>query len=119
MSNKKFTVIKGGGDSLVAPKGSRFFSAYVTDTRLMGVLTLYVRWSIDESDGATAFHQFFYFDAEEFGLDTYRSLLGQDELELQVMEDNLIGGLGAAKVPVTEREATFLVQSFEIGRAHV
>lgn len=112
MSNKKFTVIKGGGDSLVAPKGSRFFSAYVTDTRLMGVLTLYVRWSIDESDGATAFHQFFYFDAEEFGLDTYRSLLGQDELELQVMEDNLIGGLGAAKVPVTEREATFLVQSF-------
>ena len=112
MSNKKFTVIKGGGDSLVAPKGSRFFSAYVTDTRLMGVLTLYVRWSIDEWDGATDFHQFFYFDAEEFGLDTYRSLLGQDELELQIMEDNLIGGLGAAKVPVTEREATFLVQSF-------
>lgn len=112
VSERRFTVIKGGGDPHGTPKGGRFHSGYVTDTRLMGVLGLYIRWKIEPRDGCTDFHQFFYFDAEEYGLDTYRSVLGNDESALQLIEDNLIGGLGAVKVPVNEREAIHLVQSF-------
>lgn len=112
MSKTTFTVIKGGGEKVLSPWGSRFFSAYVTDTRLMGVLALSIHWKIDEVDGSTDFHQFFYFDAEEYGLETYRSLLGDDEAMLSSIELGLIGGLGAKKVSVNEREARYLVQSF-------
>ena len=112
MSKASFTVIKGGGDSIITPWGSRFFSAYVTDTRLMGVLALSIHWKIDEMDGNTDYYQFFYFDAEEYGLETYQSLLGDDEIALSNIEQGLIGGLGAERIEVSEREARYLVQSF-------
>lgn len=54
--------------------------------------------------------QFFYFDAEEYGFETYKSLLGGDSETLTITEQALIGGLGGSKVNVSEREATFLVQ---------
>ena len=67
-------------------EGSRkeFISAYVTDTRLMGVTGMYVHWALPENSHMTHLHQFFYFDAEECGFDTYRSVLGdgvKDEFE--------------------------------------
>lgn len=112
MNKASLTVIKGGGESLVSPWGNRFFSAYVTDTRLMGVLALSIHWKIDELDGNTDFHQFFYYDAEEYGFESYRSLLGNDEEALTSIEQSMMGGLGAKKIPVEEREARHLVQSF-------
>jgi hypothetical protein len=112
LTQKKFEVIKGGSDAVLSPRGNRFISAYVTDTRLMGVLALYIHWIIDGLDGPTDFHQFFYFDAEEYGLETYKSFVGDDELALTVIEQGLIGGLGGVKVAVSERESTYLVQSF-------
>lgn len=78
----------------------------------MGVLALSIHWKIDEMDGNTEYHQFFYFDAEEYGLETYQGFLGDDKMALSNIEQGLIGGLGAQKVNVSEREARYLVQSF-------
>jgi len=107
-----FTVIKGGGSQKGAPAHYHFLSGYVTDTRLMGVLVLSVHWTTDSQEEEDDFHQFFYFDAEEYGLETYRSQVGNDPEALESIEESLMGGLGGKKNPVTEREARYLVQYF-------
>lgn len=78
----------------------------------MGVVGLYIHWELSNSDFASDFHQFFYFDAEEYGFETYKSLLGSDPEALSMMEQALIGGLGGNKVNINEREATYLVQKY-------
>lgn len=112
IKNHKFKVIKGGGSILRSPSDCRFFSGYVTDTRLMGVLAMSIHWKCSDSSNPEDFHQFFYFDAEEYGLETYRSYVGGDPVELEFIEQALIGGLGGRKVTINESEATFLLQSF-------
>ncbi len=109
MTKPSFTVIEGG---LSAPKNSRtrqFMGAYVTNTRLMGVLGLYIHWRLDDRYSSPDFHQFFYLDAEEYGFETYRSVLGNSVEEIAAIEQALIGGLGGSKVEITEREARALV----------
>ncbi len=114
MTKHDFKIIKGGaGDAPGAFLGNgRFVSAFVTDTRLMGVLALSIHWKIRTPEDPDDFYQFFYFDAEEYGLDTYQSLQGNDPFALETIEQGIIGGLGGKKVPVTEREALYLLQSF-------
>ncbi len=112
MAERKFTVIKGGATAAVNNNRRRFLSAFITDTRLMGVIGLYIHWELSNTESVSDFHQFFYFDAEEYGFETYKSLLGSDEEALMVLEQALIGGLGGSKVNVTEREATHLVQKY-------
>ena len=112
MTERKFKVIKGGAAAAVSNNHKKFLSAFITDTRLMGVIGLYIHWELSNKEFLTDFHQFFYFDAEEYGFETYKSLLGDDSEELAVMEQALIGGLGGSKVNVSEREATFLVQKY-------
>ncbi len=114
MSKQRFEIIKGGVEVSPTSTGGdrRFVSAFVTDTRLMGVLALYIHWEIYTSEETEDFHQFFYFDAEEYGLDTYESLKGSDTLVLDSIEQGLIGGLGGRKVPVSLREAIYLLQCF-------
>ncbi len=116
MTERKFTVIKGGAGVAVNSQRRKFISAFITDTRLMGVIGLYVQWELFTTDSisesASDFHQFFYFDAEEYGFETYKSLLGSDSETLTITEQALIGGLGGSKVNVSEREATFLVQKY-------
>jgi hypothetical protein len=90
---RKFTVIKGGNTSRVGSKTREFVSAYVTDTRLMGVIGLYIHWTLSDLNGSTDLHQFFYLDAEEFGFETYRSLTGNDEGEFLFLEQSITGGL--------------------------
>ncbi|MDD6311229.1 MAG: hypothetical protein PUB09_04755 [Firmicutes bacterium] len=84
-----------------------FVSAYVTNTRLMGVLAIHARWHIDElpefGHPSSDFHQFFYIDCEEAGLETYKSVFGCDRQELEMVEQALIGGLGSVKIDITER----------------
>jgi hypothetical protein len=109
---RKFTVIKGGASAAVSNNQRKFLSAFITDTRLMGVIGLYIHWELSNTDFVSDFHQFFYFDAEEYGFETYKSLLGSDEEALGMMEQALIGGLGGNKVNVSEREATYLIQKF-------
>ena len=110
MDRSKFTVIKGGNRS--GYDSRRFVSAYVTDTRLMGVVGLHIHWELLENGAPVDFHQYFYFDAEEYGLDSYRSYRGDDELAILTMEESRFGGLGGRNVALTQREAQYLVQDF-------
>lgn len=108
----KFSVIKGGNNTKFSINDKYFISAYVTDTRLMGVLALSINWEINTLNGPTNFNQFFYFDAEEYGFETYKGMTGEDEETITAIELGIIGGLGGEKVPVSEKEARFLVQYF-------
>lgn len=112
LSERKFTVIKGGAAAALSSNRRQFLSGFITDTRLMGVIGLYVHWELSSKDSISDFHQFFYFDAEEYGFETYKSLIGNDQEALSVMEQALIGGLGGNKVNVNEKEATYLVQKY-------
>ncbi|HYE67337.1 MAG TPA: hypothetical protein VEA58_01925, partial [Anaerovoracaceae bacterium] len=112
MAERKFTVIKGGAAAALTNNRRRFLSGFITDTRLMGVVGLYIHWELSNTEFASDFHQFFYFDAEEYGFETYKSLLGSDTEALTMTEQALIGGLGGNKVNVNEREATYLVQKY-------
>lgn len=78
----------------------------------MGVVGMYIHWELYNNEFITDFHQFFYFDAEEYGFETYKSLFGDNPEELIMTEQTLIGGLGGNKVNISEREAVFLVQKY-------
>lgn len=114
-----FTVISGGLSESAATSKKRFISSYVTDTRLMGVIGVYIHWELTDNTTYTDLHQFFYFDAEEYGFDTYKSVLtGNDEetaeslTELKDVENTLLGGLGGKQVNLSEQEARYLVQEY-------
>lgn len=110
-----FTVIKGGLSETASGR-KVFHSAYVTDTRLMGVIGVYIHWKLPDNFTLTDFHQFFYFDAEEYGFDTYKSVLtgadGEGIQELQDTENALLGGLGGKHINLSEAEARYLVQDY-------
>jgi hypothetical protein len=111
LTDRNFRLIKGGLDAPL--HGTKeFVSAYITDTRLMGVTGLYIHWNLVNSDLTTAFHQFYYFDAEEYGFETYKSIVGNDVAEIALIESALLGGLGGKKVDLLEKEARFLVQDY-------
>lgn len=99
MNRNDFTVIKGGLHSDITLSAKEFVSAYVTDTRLMGVLALYAHWKIS---GGGDLHQFFYIDCEEAGLETCRVFRGDFGKEAREAEQALVGGLGAQKISISE-----------------
>lgn len=111
-----FKLINGGLTETAEGSRKEFISAYVTDTRLMGVTGMYVHWALPENSHMTHLHQFFYFDAEECGFDTYRSVLGdggKDEFEeIKDIENYLMGGLGGTNVGISEKEARYILQSY-------
>ncbi len=119
MTKPSFTVIEGG---LSAPKNStprQFMGAYVTNTRLMGVIGLYIHWRLDDRYPSPDFHQFFYLDSEEYGFETYRSVLGNSVEEISSIEQTLIGGLGGSKEEITEREARALIYQYaQFNKSH-
>lgn len=109
MTRPKFTVIEGG---LSVPKDTaekQFAGAYVTNTRLMGVIGLYIHWKLSDPYAASDFHQFFYLDAEEFGFETYKSILGNNVEEIFAVEQALMGGLGGRKIEISQRESRYLL----------
>lgn len=112
MTERKFKVIKGGINVATEEKEKRFVSAFATDTRLMGVVVLYAHWELEDDDYSPDFHQFFYFDAEEFGLESYKSLVGDDIAALTLIEQALLGGLGGNKTELNEMELRFLLCHF-------
>lgn len=111
-----FTLINGGLSETAADSTKEFVSASITDTRLMGVVGMYVHWSLPENSHMTHLHQFFYFDAEETGFDTYRSVLSDgnqdDTEEIADIENCLLGGLGGKKINLSEKEARYMLQSY-------
>ncbi len=109
--NGKLRVIEGG----LLPKEKcekKFISAYVTDTRLMGVLGMYVHWGLVDCFQAEDLHQFFYFDAEEYGFESYQSLWGNDLHEIQLLEQSVINPLGGKKIDLSQREAAALLKEY-------
>ena len=47
----------------------------------MGVVSMTVHWYLPENSQMTDLYQFFYFDAEEDGFETYSSFLGGNSPE--------------------------------------
>lgn len=109
MENSIFTVLEGGLSADINKLPKSFISAYVTDTRLMGVLAIYAHWRIPSSP-CKELHQFFYIDCEEAGLETYLGFRGEFGPEAKDAEQALTGGLGASKIPLKEEELLWLLQ---------
>ena len=117
MENKSnFKVIKGGLSETSFTSSRQFVSAYITDTRLMGVVGIYIHWYMPQNTLRKHFHQFFYMDAEEFGFESYESILESDDgdryYDILTIENKMIGGLGGRKVRLSEKEAMYMVQSY-------
>lgn len=117
MENKSpFQVLRGGLSDTAMTSRKEFLSAYLTDTRLMGVVGVYVHWLLPENTVMKHFHQFFYLDSEDLGFDTYESILAEDEedqyLEVKSIENRLMGGLGGKKTEITEKEVRWLIQEY-------
>jgi len=108
-------VIRGGALSSALPD-ENFIAAYATDTRLMGVLVVYIKWQLSGLAGvgrkSRTLHQFFYVETTEEGIESYRGIYGEDEEELRMAEQAMLGGLGAGRVALTMNEAVFLVQRY-------
>lgn len=105
-----FKVLKGGNTSS-EESTYKFINSFVTNTRLMGVEVLYIHWQ-EESQDQEHFHQFFYFDGEEYGLDNYISYKGSDPSRVKKIETLLAGGLGGDKIQISHKEAVFLLQDY-------
>ncbi|MDR0424042.1 MAG: hypothetical protein LBH39_01050, partial [Clostridiales Family XIII bacterium] len=112
MRENRFKIIKGGLHHSLQSSDKLFSNAFATNTRLMGVFVLYIHWLMDSQDYDSSLHQFFYIDAEEFGIESYRGILGDDADALYEAEQSMLGGLGGAKVDLTEKEALYLAQKY-------
>jgi hypothetical protein len=109
-------VIVGGVDVTPFGKKNEFVSAFVTRSRLMGVLVVYIHWRIDSerksANPGDNFHQFFYIETTEVGIESYRSFVGDDAISMLEAEQAMLGGLGAKKVDISQREAFLLIQQY-------
>jgi len=115
MNKNDLTVIRGGAIGRPLPE-QKFIDAYATNTRLMGVLVIYIRWKLSgelaERKGSRSLHQFFYIETTEEGIESYRGIYGEDAEELREAEQVMLGGLGADKVMLTMNEAAWLIQRY-------
>lgn len=119
LSKPKLTVIEGGLSASMENRDKYFVSAYVTNTRLMGVLSVYARWKLSDTEPEYDLHQFFYIDCEEAGLETYKSIFGNDLEEISYIEQSLIGGLGAKKISLSETRLKGLMTYYkEFNQTH-
>ncbi|MBR3147456.1 MAG: hypothetical protein IKF54_04855 [Eubacterium sp.] len=113
MTDTPFRVIKGGLEDSPREEEEQkpyaFVSAWITDTRLMGVNAMRVIW---KDRLGNDIHQFFYFDAVDTGFERFQEIAGSDEKELREAEISFAGGLGGKKFGLSEEEALFLIQDF-------
>ena len=104
-------IIEGG----IRPKEEckkAFISAYITDTRLMGAMGMCIRWEVLNCKECDDLIQFFYFDTEEYGLESYYGIWGYDRTRALHIEHTTMGCLGGKKVALTEKEACCLVKHY-------
>ena len=109
-----FKVIKGGLDGQPVNKDEElkpytFIDAWATDTRLMGVIAMYIHWK-DRLENDV--HQFYYFDAVETGFERFDEVTGNDENAIRNTEISFAGGLGGSKKGLSERQALTLINDF-------
>lgn len=112
MEKEHFKVIKGGMTSRALPENRRFVSAYITDTRLMGVLVLHIHWIFDRKHPDPDFHQFFYIDCEETGIELYRSLFTENNNGVSEVFRSMADGLGGEKHKISEAGARYVLKEF-------
>ncbi len=112
MFERNFKVIKGGIDTPSGIDRRSFVSAFATNTRLMGVFGMYIEWEVESYGVPSSLHQFFYFDAEEYGFESYTELTNANPEELEKTERSIMGGLGGSRIDLNEREARFIVQYY-------
>ncbi|WP_026475743.1 hypothetical protein [Alkaliphilus transvaalensis] len=104
--NRKLTVLKGGKTN---SKGRYLFhSAIGTKTRLMGVVALKLHWVGEDNH----FVQWFLLDAEEHGIYDYISTKTASIEETDRYTGQFMGNLGGEAIPLTRKEAFFLIQRF-------
>ena len=109
MNNERFKVIIGGGGKNInyyKPR-HKFKIAYVTNTRLMGVLGLFVYWETEDNED---YVQLFHLDYEEYGIDGYESILGGDTNEVESIKAKMMEGLGGEFKRITKRETCYLLK---------
>ena len=111
-----FKVIDGGLSETSSDSRKKFISAYITNTRLMGVVGIVVHWKLTDNETNTELYQCFYLDAEEYGFDSYECVVGPDNDETEdrafAMSERLLGGLGGSRVKISENEMRSLVQDY-------
>ena len=114
-----FSVLKGGNQKQPAHSARkyRYLSGYATDTRLMGVVGIELTWKVFENPlkpdkTAELFKQIFYLDCEDRYIDTYYECYGEDDYTLRRERIRLVAALGGSLVPLKEKEARFLIQSY-------
>jgi hypothetical protein len=112
VNETRLQLIRGGLHPAVRKSDKLFSSAFATNTRLMGVFVLYIHWIAEQTGSDLDLHQFFYIDAEKFGLETYRGIEGNSAELIYEAEQAMLGGLGGAKTDISENEAVFIVQKY-------
>ena len=112
MEKAKLRLIKGGPDISLGDAPKKFISAFVTNTRLMGVLVVYVHWKVETGEDHLSLHQFFYVETTEVGIESYRSVYGNNQKTLIEIEQAMTGGLGGEKVGISEKETYMLLQKY-------
>ena len=80
---RTFKVLEGGMARTATPLYQTFHSACITNTRLMGVICLCIRWTGD-SPRSGDLYQFFYFEAEGQGFDRFE---WHDGVDLDLFPD--------------------------------
>ena len=120
---RKFKLIKGGLSDNSPEISRKLISAWVTDTRLMGVCCVKAQWRVESLSESFDLFQFFYFDWQEYGLESYESVKGNMDTEMleaaETIEHSMSAGLGGRKNPISERELRYLLQSFiDFSRKH-
>lgn len=113
----KFTVIRGGktSDTGTGKYEYKFVSGTSTNTRLMGVIGVELAWTFNDGSENKMLKQVFYLDCESRIVDTYTECVGNDSDELIKARKKLRAALGGRIVPIEEKEARFLVQSYSYG----
>jgi hypothetical protein len=115
LNRRDLQVIEGGALQRAVPD-EKFEGAYATDTRLMGVFVVYIKWQLTGLASARRksrfLHQFYYIETTEEGIESYCGVRGQEEEELRFAEQSMLGGLGGGRVPLTMTEAIWLVQQY-------
>ena len=115
MDKDNIRVIVGGAGRQTADNELKFESAFVTNSRLMGVLVIGINWSAGSSgkkNSAGILHQLFYIDALEIGIESYKSVRGDDTAALHEAEQRMLGSLGSDKILITEAEARMILRHY-------
>lgn len=130
MEESKFRIV-GEPAKKLPLENYRLIAAEATDTRLMGVVGMHLGWQLKEladipdesarqalslllgeSNIVTEFHQFYYYEAEETGLESLSEVWSGDPREIRLAKDRNFGGLGGSFMPLSEREAYYLIGVF-------